>query len=116
MIQKMLVAFLMIGLTFAGQGGKGGKGGKGKGGHGNHGSHGGPGGPMQKPGGPGSHMQKPGGNEKPNMMMEMMGHMDGLCMDPEMIIKMCVMGTPLGTIGLFVLFVQYSVWTRSKDV
>jgi len=86
----------MIGLTFAGQGGKGGKGGKGKGGHGNHGSHGGPGGPMQKPGGPGSHMQKPGGNEKPNMMMEMMGHMDGLCMDPEMIIKMCVMGTPLG--------------------
>jgi len=31
------------------------------------------------------------------MMMEMLGHMDdGLCMDPFMIIKMCVMGTPLG--------------------
>ena len=115
MIQKMLVAFLMIGLTFAGKGGKGGKGGYGvgKGGPGGHG--GGKGGP----GGPGAHggqMQKPGGNEKPIMMMEMMGHMDGLCMDPEMIIKMCVMGTSLGRIGLCVLFVEYFLWTRSKDV
>jgi len=42
-------------------------------------------------------MQKPGGMQKPGMMMEMLGHMeDGLCMDPFMIIKMCVMGTPLG--------------------